>query len=63
MKDFFCDLCLLQFDKKYVFNVHMTLVHKKSSTESPQSKIDETAVIKENAELNEKVACVSKKQK
>ena len=43
VKDFFCDLCLLQFDKKYVYDVHMTLVHK-TSTESPQSKIDKKAV-------------------
>ena len=27
LKDFFCDLCSLQFDKKYVFDVHMKLVH------------------------------------
>ena len=53
MKDFFCDLCSLQFDKKYVFNLHMTLVQKKTSTESPQYKIDKTAVKKENGDLTE----------
>ena len=26
-KDFFCDLCSLQFDKKYVYDVHIKLVH------------------------------------
>ena len=26
-KDFFCDLCKLQFDKKYVYDVHIKLVH------------------------------------
>ena len=57
MKDFFCHLCSLQFDKKYVFDLHMTLVHKKTSTESPQSKIDKTAITKENTDLNEKLAC------
>ena len=27
LKDFFCDLCSLQFDKKYVYDVHIKLVH------------------------------------
>ena len=29
-RDFFCNLCSLQFDKKYVYDVHMKLVHPKS---------------------------------
>ena len=63
MKDLFCDLCFLQFDKKYVFDVHMTLVHKKtSSTESPQSKIDKTEVNKEDWDLTEETF-ESKKEK
>ena len=53
MKNAFCDLCSLPFDKKYFSNVHMTLVHKKTSTESPQSKIVKTAVKKENGDLTE----------
>ena len=30
LKDLFCGLCSLQFNKKYVFNLHMSLVHGKS---------------------------------
>ena len=29
LKDFYCELCSLQFDKKYVFDLHMSLVHGK----------------------------------
>ena len=29
VKDFYCELCSLQFDKKYVFDLHMSLVHGK----------------------------------
>ena len=47
-RDLFCEFCLLQFDKNYVYDVHMSLVHKKTnySTDSPQSEIDETVVKK-----------------
>ena len=41
----------------------MTLVHKKTSAEIAQSKIDETVITKDNADLNEKLACERKKQK
>ena len=44
IKDIFCDFCSLQFNKKHAFNVHMTLVHKNTSTESPQFKIDKKHV-------------------
>ena len=27
-KDFFCELCHLQFDKKAVFDIHFSIVHK-----------------------------------
>ena len=27
MSDFFCNKCSLQFDKKYVFDLHLFLVH------------------------------------
>ena len=40
IKDLYCELCSLQFDKKYVYDVHMSLVHKK--TKCPQSKIEKT---------------------
>ena len=29
VKDLYCELCSLQFDKKYVFDLHMSLVHGK----------------------------------
>ena len=52
MKHLFCELCSLQFDKKYVYDVHMKLVHKK--TLCPQSKTDEKVVSKkENEDLSE----------
>ena len=54
MKDFFCKLCSLQFDKKYVYDVHMSLIHKK--TMCLQSKIDETVVKKENVDLGEETS-------
>ena len=50
IEDLFCELCSLQFDKKYVYDVHMTLVHKK--TLCPQSKIDKTACNKKLLSLN-----------
>ena len=48
-------LCSLQFDKKYVYDVHRPLVHKSTiySTDSPQSKIDEIVVKEEDlGEIN-----------
>ena len=27
-KDLFCEKCILQFDKKYVFDLHLSLVHR-----------------------------------
>ena len=49
-KDLFCKMCSLQFDKKYVYDVHLSLVHKKfkSSTGRIQSRFDETVDEKEN---------------
>ena len=54
-KDLFCEFCLLQFDKNYVYDVHMSLVHKKNSTDSPKSKIDGTVVQKKIKALNKEV--------
>ena len=28
LKDFFCEICSLQFDKKAVYDIHMSFVHK-----------------------------------
>ena len=54
MKDLFCDVCSLQFDKEYLYNVHMTLVHKK--TLCSQFKIDKTVVKKKKADLGEETS-------
>ena len=27
-KDLFCNICLMQFDGKFVFDIHMSFVHK-----------------------------------
>ena len=29
IRDFFCEMCSLQFDKKAVYDIHMSFVHKK----------------------------------
>ena len=57
-KDLFCKMCSLQFDKKYVYDVHLSLVHKKfkSSTGRIQSRFDETVDEKENMDLGEQDA-------
>ena len=31
LKDFFCDMCSLQFDKQYVFDLHIKLMHTKNN--------------------------------
>ena len=54
IKDLFCEVCSLQFDKKYVYDVHIKLVHEK--TLCPQSKIDKTVVEKEKADLGEETS-------
>ena len=30
LKDLFCELCALQFNKKAVYDMHLSLVHKKA---------------------------------
>ena len=54
-KDLFCVLCSLQFDKKSLYEVHMSLVHKKPMC-SPQSKIEKTAVNREKEDLGEEIS-------
>jgi hypothetical protein len=31
LRDFFCDLCSLQFDKQYVYDLHIKLMHTKNN--------------------------------
>ena len=33
-KDFFCERCKLQFDKKIVFDIHLKIVHKEDGIKS-----------------------------
>ena len=51
-------MCSLQFDKKYVYDSHLSLVHKKfkSSTGRVQYKLDDTVIEKENLDLGEQDA-------
>ena len=37
LKDFFCQVCDLQFDKKSVYNIHLTFVHGKNNTINDKS--------------------------
>ena len=39
-KDFFCENCKLQFGKKYVFDLHLSLVHGKQMIEVKPEPID-----------------------
>ena len=34
IKDFFCEQCQLQFDKKIVFDIHLKIVHKENRIKS-----------------------------
>ena len=38
-KDFFCQLCAIQFGKKAVFDMHLSLVHEKTK-EDEQEPLD-----------------------
>ena len=44
-QDLFCDQCLLQFDKKYVFDLHLSLVYGKKlviKNEASEVSFDES---------------------
>ena len=38
-RDLFCDKCSLQFDKKYVFDLHLSLVHEEEIKVKSEPKI------------------------
>ena len=40
-KDFFCELCHLQFDKKAVFDIHNSFVHKSRNDIKSAPKVNE----------------------
>ena len=39
LKDLFCTLCSLQFDKKYVFDVHLSIVHGQNIGVKTESEV------------------------
>ena len=41
LKDLFCTLCSLQFDKKYVFDVHLSIVHGQNIGVKTESEVCE----------------------
>ena len=53
IKDLFCELCSMQFDKKVVYDIHMSFVHKK--TEEIYNN-DQTMIKIENEDLTQEVA-------
>ena len=40
LKDFFCQLCAIQFGKKAVFDMHLSLVHKKTQEDDEKEPLD-----------------------
>ena len=46
-KDFFCKNCKLQYGKKYVFDLHMSLVHGKQMVEVKPEPIDSEENVQE----------------
>ena len=55
LKDLFCTLCSLQFDKKYVFDVHLSIVHGqkiKVKTEPDICETNKTEVSGKNCSSN-----------
>ena len=46
LKDFFCEECSLQFGKKLVFDLHLSLVHGKKANIKQENKICETTAEK-----------------
>jgi hypothetical protein len=50
-RDLFCELCSLQFDKKYVFDVHLSIVHKQKIKVKTEPEICE----KNKTEVGEKI--------
>ena len=47
LKNWFCDICSLQFDAEAVFDIHMTFVHKKHKTKIKEESSSCQKVIKE----------------
>ena len=52
----YCEMCLLQFDKKIVYDIHMSFVHKKEQSELMK------ALIKKETE-GQDIDCSNKKYK
>ena len=52
-RDWFCNICTLQFDKKYVFDLHLSLVHGVEMEAKSEPQICEE--ITEKSQTTEKV--------
>ena len=52
MKDWFCNRCSLQFDKKYVFDLHLLLVHGEKIEVKKETLICEEKL--QEPQMNEK---------
>ena len=56
-QDLFCSQCFLQFDKKYVFDLHLSLVHGKKlviKNEASEISFDESREEEESVKNKEK---------
>ena len=49
-KDLYCELCSLQFEKKYIYDTHLKIIH---GTEIIKIKVKENAIKEEEFETNE----------
>ena len=49
LKDSFCGLCMLQFGKKAIYDMHQSLVHKKAQDikEEPQISAGENIILRD----------------
>ena len=52
-KDFFCKICSLQFDKKAVYDIHMSFVHKIATLiEEENEDLNQDINLENNTNLN-----------
>ena len=52
-KDLFCDICSIQFDKKFVYDMHLSLVHlKKTEIKFEPENYEDFLVVKDEKEIN-----------
>ena len=54
MRDLYCYECFLQFEKKYVFDIHLSTVHGEDRDAKQEPDINQVLVIPEAKELKRK---------